>query len=91
MARHLTAIIVVFYIFSPPLLFQYWWFLMSLFPLLNLQRKDGVAPELDRVIPVDRQKFLQNFVEAQMVVWEDVPSEGNGVSKGWFYWNFKME
>mmetsp|Transcript_24181 Transcript_24181/g.48062 ORF Transcript_24181/g.48062 Transcript_24181/m.48062 type:complete len:568 (-) Transcript_24181:269-1972(-) len=54
-------------------------------------RENGVAPEFARVIPRARKKFLRNFVEAQMIVWEDEEPEGNGVSRGWFYWNFKME
>lgn len=49
----------------------------------------GVALEFDREITVERQNFIRNFVEAQMVTYEakDVP----GLSSGWFYWTFKME
>ena len=48
----------------------------------------GVAPEFDRVISPDRQDFLENFVKAQMVTFE---AANVGVSRGWFYWTFKME
>jgi len=48
----------------------------------------GKAPEFDRVISPDRQDFLENFVKAQMVTFE---AANVGVSRGWFYWTFKME
>jgi glucan 1,3-beta-glucosidase len=48
----------------------------------------GIAPEFDRQIPELRQKFLRNFVEAQMVTYEAATT---GVSRGWFYWTLKME
>jgi len=49
---------------------------------------NGFAPEFDRKIEPKRQAFLRNFVEAQMVTYE---AADIGVSRGWFYWNFKME
>ena len=40
----------------------------------------------------DRQVFLRNFVEAQMVVYETPEENGAvGVSRGWFFWTLKME
>lgn len=41
----------------------------------------------------DRELFLRNFVEAQMVVYEtpDEKEDGVGVSSGWFFWTLKME
>lgn len=49
---------------------------------------NGTAPMFDRKLPVPRQAFMRNFVEAQMVAYEAVSL---GISSGWFYWNFKME
>lgn len=59
---------------------------------------NGVAPGMDREISPQRQEFLKNFVEAQMVSFE---AYGEGfkqgrkssdwMSAGWFFWNFKME
>lgn len=49
---------------------------------------NGTAAEFDREIEPERKAFLRNFVEAQMVTYE---SADVGVSRGWFYWNFKME
>lgn len=46
------------------------------------------APEFDRIISKERQAFLRNYVEAQMVSWE---SQNVGVSLAWFYWTMKME
>jgi glucan 1,3-beta-glucosidase len=49
---------------------------------------NGTAPELNREIEPERKAFLRNFVEAQMVTFE---AADIGISKGWFYWTFKME
>lgn len=49
---------------------------------------NGTAPEFHREINPKRKAFLRNFVEAQMVTYE---ATSTGVSRGWFYWNFKME
>jgi len=46
------------------------------------------APFMDREISQSRQKFLTNFVKAQMVTYE---AQSEKVSIGWFYWNFKLE
>ncbi len=47
----------------------------------------GTAPEFDRQISLERQAFLRNFVEAQMVTYESVDT---GVSSGWFYCKFNL-
>lgn len=49
----------------------------------------GVAPYFDRTLSLERQAFLRNYVEAQMVTWED--TSVNTLSKAWFYWTFKTE
>lgn len=49
---------------------------------------NGTAPEFHREIEPERKAFLRRFVEAQMVTYE---AADTGVSRGWFYWNFKME
>jgi len=49
---------------------------------------NGTAPEFYREINLKRKAFLRNFVEAQMVTYEAAET---GVSRGWFFWNFKME
>jgi hypothetical protein len=51
-------------------------------------RTNGQAPEMERVIPKERQEFLKHFVQAQMVTYE---AASKGVSRGWFYWTLKME
>ena len=48
----------------------------------------GVAERFDQQLSKERKEFLRNFVEAQMVSYEAVEP---GESKGWFYWNFKIE
>jgi glucan 1,3-beta-glucosidase len=48
----------------------------------------GVAPHMNRTVSVERQAFMRNFVEAQMVTYE---AKTDGVSSGWLFWNFKME
>lgn len=48
-------------------------------------REHGEAFDLDRTFSKIRQDYLRNYVEAQMVMQEDIPFSG------WFYWNFKME
>mmetsp|Transcript_20883 Transcript_20883/g.29798 ORF Transcript_20883/g.29798 Transcript_20883/m.29798 type:complete len:582 (-) Transcript_20883:868-2613(-) len=50
--------------------------------------KTGKALEFDRQISKERQAFLQKFAESQMVTYE---AKSAGVSRGWFYWNFKVE
>ena len=47
-----------------------------------------VALEMDRVLSPERQDFLKNFVQSQMVTYEAAPV---GVSRGWFFWTLKME
>ena len=49
----------------------------------------GVAPFINRTLNVQRQGFLRNFVQAQMVTYEanSIPM----ISSGWLFWNFKME
>jgi len=56
---------------------------------MDIMRKTGVVPSLKRTIPANRRRFLRNFVEAQMVVFEQTSK--NFYATGWFYWNFKME
>jgi glucan 1,3-beta-glucosidase len=48
----------------------------------------GSAPLLNRTLSKARFEFIQNFVKAQMVVYE---AKEDLVSSGWFFWNFKME
>lgn len=48
----------------------------------------GVAPSFDREISRQERYMLQNYVEAQMVVYEGKVA---GETNGWFYWNFKVE
>eukprot|EP00526_Cylindrotheca_closterium_P005643 CAMPEP_0113643590 /NCGR_PEP_ID=MMETSP0017_2-20120614/22927_1 /TAXON_ID=2856 /ORGANISM="Cylindrotheca closterium" /LENGTH=569 /DNA_ID=CAMNT_0000555127 /DNA_START=90 /DNA_END=1799 /DNA_ORIENTATION=- /assembly_acc=CAM_ASM_000147 len=48
----------------------------------------GVAPRLNRTLSRARMRFLENFVKAQMVVYE---AKEDTVSHGWFFWNFHME
>jgi len=45
----------------------------------------GTAFDKHRMITMPRQKFLRNYVQAQMVNME------SDSFSGWFYWNFKME
>ena len=64
---------------------------------INFVIVTGVAPGMDREISPQRQEFLKNFVEAQMVSFE---AYGEGfkqgrkssdwMSAGWFFWNFKV-
>ena len=56
--------------------------------LMNGIAENGVAEKFDRQLSNERKEFLRNFVEAQMVSYEAVEP---GESKGWFYWNFKIE
>ena len=53
--------------------------------VMDSYAETGRFLEFDRKIPEKRMRFLRNFVEAQMVVYE------SGPSSGWFYWNYKME
>jgi glucan 1,3-beta-glucosidase len=46
------------------------------------------ASFLLREISSKRKEFMRNFVEAQMVTYENA---GGGTSRGWFYWTLKME
>jgi glucan 1,3-beta-glucosidase len=48
----------------------------------------GVAPHLHRKMSQERQDFLFNYVQAQMVAYE---AADVGVSGAWFYWTLKME
>lgn len=51
-------------------------------------RRNGTAAFSDRIISPERMAFLNNFAQAQMVVYE---TANVGVSGGWFYWTAKME
>ena len=44
----------------------------------------GAAPDFDRAIPQERERFLQKYAQAQILTFENN-------TKGWFYSNFKME
>mmetsp|Transcript_16937 Transcript_16937/g.36962 ORF Transcript_16937/g.36962 Transcript_16937/m.36962 type:complete len:581 (+) Transcript_16937:94-1836(+) len=48
----------------------------------------GVAVDLKRQIPLQRQHFLRNFAEAQMVTYE---MADKGAGGAWFFWTVKME
>jgi glucan 1,3-beta-glucosidase len=50
--------------------------------------KNGEALQMSRELSKERQAFLKQLVQAQMVTYENVDS---GVSSGWFYWTLKME
>lgn len=56
--------------------------------IMNHIAANGTALMLDREMTPDRKKFLKNFVEAQMVAYEEAQV---GTSSGHIYWNFKME
>lgn len=56
--------------------------------IMNHIAANGTALELDREMTPDRKKFLRNFVEAQMVAYEEAQV---GTSSGHIFWNFKME
>ena len=55
---------------------------------MNHIAANGTALMLDREMTPDRKKFLKNFVEAQMVAYEEAQV---GTSSGHIFWNFKME
>jgi hypothetical protein len=62
----------------------------------DIQKKKGDSFNFqvpsNRASSEDRQVFLRNFVEAQMVVYETHDeNEAVGVSRGWFFWTLKME
>jgi hypothetical protein len=57
--------------------------------LMDSIKTHGVAENFTRTLPADRRNFLRNFVESQMVVFEE--ASWYMYSSGWFYWNFKME
>jgi glucan 1,3-beta-glucosidase len=48
----------------------------------------GIAPYFDRQLSFERQEFLRNYIQAQIVTFESVDV---GVTKAWFYWTMKME
>lgn len=56
--------------------------------ILKLIAKTGQAPHLNRTLSSSRMHFLENFVKAQMVVYE---AKDDVVSNGWFFWNIHME
>jgi hypothetical protein len=56
--------------------------------IMEVIAKEGVAPLLNRTLSPERMSFMRNFVEAQMVVYEQ---RDTGISSGWLFWNFKME
>lgn len=60
----------------------------KLYNMTDQIAKTGVAPDLDRRLSPGRMEFLKNFALAQMVTYE---APELGISKGWFYWTFKME
>ena len=49
----------------------------------------GRAPYLDRQLSPERQEFLNNFIQAQIVTYE--AADHPGLSRAWFYWTIKME
>ena len=51
--------------------------------------KTGQLPQRNRTLSAARKDFIRNFCEAQMVAYE--AADSGGVSKGWLFWNFKME
>lgn len=61
---------------------------IKLYEVMDQIAKTGVAPYLDRQLSPGRMDFLRNFALAQMVTYE---AADLGISKGWFYWTFKME
>mmetsp|Transcript_1739 Transcript_1739/g.3778 ORF Transcript_1739/g.3778 Transcript_1739/m.3778 type:complete len:609 (+) Transcript_1739:216-2042(+) len=56
--------------------------------IMNHIASNGTALMLDRELSRDRKHFLRNFVEAQMVAYEEAAV---GTSSGHIFWNFKME
>lgn len=56
--------------------------------IMNSIAANGTAILLDRELGQDRRRFLRNFVESQMVAYEDAEV---GRTSGWMFWNFKME
>jgi glucan 1,3-beta-glucosidase len=49
---------------------------------------NGVAPYFDRELSLERKEFLRDYVEAQIVTFEN----GNiGTLSAWFYWTLKVE
>jgi hypothetical protein len=70
-------------------------FLMRFSPMARLTtRTDANAQyysfteSLPHTVSVERQAFMRNFVEAQMVAYE---AKTEGVSSGWLFWSFKMD
>ncbi len=53
--------------------------------LMDYIHATGAAFDLHRHLDFQRQQFLRNYVEAQMVNFE------TSAFSGWFYWNFKVE
>lgn len=51
--------------------------------------ENGTAPDFDRQISPERQQFLKNFVQAQIVAYEAAGTFT--MSQGWFYWTIKVE
>ena len=49
---------------------------------------NGTAPEFHSKIDLKHKDLLRIYIEAQIVTYE---AADTGVSRGWFYWNFKME
>jgi len=61
---------------------------LKLYDITKGIAETGIAPEFNRTIPPDRQRFLIDFAQAQMIAYEAAEL---GTSVGWFYWTFKME
>jgi glucan 1,3-beta-glucosidase len=58
-------------------------------PIMKSINEYGVAPLMSRTVSDDRKSFLKKFIQAQIVSYEAAAVPG--LSRGWFYWNFKME
>lgn len=59
-----------------------------------LSQEPGLALEGHgaRELTNARSNFLHQFVKAQVVMFEDGPTNTTGITlRGWFFWNFKME
>ncbi|KAL7579762.1 hypothetical protein ACA910_021900 [Epithemia clementina (nom. ined.)] len=57
--------------------------------MMQTVARTGTVLHLNRQLSLERQDFLRNFAQAQMVIYE--MQDQQGIGGAWFYWNVKME
>ena len=60
-----------------------------LYDMLQHVAQTGTLWQLHRQVSPERQDFLRNFAQAQMVIYEMADQQGLGAA--WFFWTVKME